>query len=243
MKSILQDIVSHTHSLGNLSTLKITGTDKSTIIESVAPDKTIILNAECKTPVAEFKSVFGMSNLDKLALLLKCPEYKEDAKLNVVSDERNGEVIPTGIHFENKDGDFDNDYRFMSTAVINEKVKSATYKGTGWEVEFSPSMTSIEKFKMQSQVNSGEAIFFAKTEGTDLIFSFGDASTNAGKFVFQHNITGKLKYSYAWPIAQVLGILNLDGDVVMKISDQGALRIVVDSGLVTYVYTLPAHTK
>lgn len=243
MKSILQDIVSHTHSLGNLAILKITGTETSTIIESMAADRTIVLNAECKNPVPEFKSVFGMSNLDKLALLLKCPEYKEGAKLHVVTDERNGEVVPTGIHFENKDGDFNNDYRFMSTAVINEKIKSAKYKGSGWDIEFTPTMAAIEKFKMQSQVNSGEAIFHAKTEGNDLVFSFGDVNTNAGRFVFQHDVAGKLKYSHTWPIAQVLGILNLDGDVTIKISDQGALQIIVDSGLVKYVYFILAQTK
>ena len=37
--------------------------------------------------------------------------------------ERNGETIPTHIHFENAAGDFQNDYRFMNKAIIEEKLK------------------------------------------------------------------------------------------------------------------------
>ena len=46
----------------------------------------------------------------------------KDAKLNVVTAERNGKTVHTH-HFENAGGDFKNDYRFMSTEIINEKLK------------------------------------------------------------------------------------------------------------------------
>jgi hypothetical protein len=35
----------------------------------------------------------------------------------------------------------------------------------------------------------------------------------------------------------------LSGDITMKISDQGAMQISVDSGIATYDYILPAQTK
>jgi hypothetical protein len=35
----------------------------------------------------------------------------------------------------------------------------------------------------------------------------------------------------------------LPGDKTVKISDQGATEITVDSGLATYTYILPAHAK
>ena len=34
--------------------------------------------------------------------------------------------------------DFKNDYRFMSTEPINEKLKSVKFKGTTWDIEFEP---------------------------------------------------------------------------------------------------------
>ena len=56
-------------------------------------------------------------------------------------------------------------------------------------------------------------------------------------------IPGKLKNEWAWPVSQVMAILNLDGDKVMRISDQGAMQIAVDSGLAQYEYILPAQSK
>ncbi len=100
MKDILQDIVAHTHALGFLSLVKVNSED-NTSIDSMAEDRSVILSATTHSPVAEFAGTFGMPNLEKLALHLKNPEYKENAKIDVVEAERNGEMIPTHIHFEN----------------------------------------------------------------------------------------------------------------------------------------------
>ena len=77
----------------------------------------------------------------------------------------------------------------------------------------------------------------------DLVFSFGDASTHAGTFVFEAGVEGTLAHTWSWPVAQVQAILGLDGKLTMKISDQGAMQITVDSGLATYNYILPAQSK
>ena len=164
-----------------------------------------------------------MPNLDKLALHLKNPEYKDNANIAVVEAERNGETIPTHIHFENAAGDFENDYRFMNKAIIEEKLKTVKFKGASWNVTCQPSMASIARMK--------------------LMFSFGDQSTHAGEFVFQNGVEGTLQHTWSWPVAQVQSILNLDGDATMSISDQGAMQISVDSGMVKYDYILPAQSK
>ena len=243
MKDILQDVVAHTHSLGFLSLVKVTSESDTTTIESMAEDRSVILSATTHSPVGEFEGTFGMPNLDKLALHLKNPEYQKGAKLEVVKAERNGETIPTHIHFENASGDFENDYRFMNKAIIEEKLKSVKYKGTGWNVTFQPSMASIQRMKLQSAAHSEEPTFNVKTDNGNLVFSFGDASTHAGNFVFQHGVTGELKHTWSWPVAAVQAILNLDGDVTMSLSDQGAMQISVDSGLTNYNYILPAQSK
>jgi len=54
---------------------------------------------------------------------------------------------------------------------------------------------------------------------------------------------GELKKAWSWPIQQVISILSLDGRMSMKISDQGAMQITVDSGVGEYNYILPAQTK
>ena len=244
MKDILTDIVAHTHSLGFLPLIKISGEPESTTIESMAEDRSVILTAKTKTPVKEFKNaVFGMPNLDKLNLHLKNPEYKEKAKIDVVVSTRNGADIPTSLHFENESGDFVNDYRFMNTEIINEKLKTVKFKGATWDIEFEPSIASISRLKLQAQAHTEENNFQVRTEDSNLVFFFGDASTHAGSFVFASDVKGKLKQSWAWPVTQVMGILNLDGDKTMKIADAGAMMITVDSGMAEYNYILPAQSK
>jgi hypothetical protein len=243
MKDILQDIVAHTHQLGNIPLVKITGSSAETIIESMAEDRSVIVNAKTKTPVVEFDGTFGMPNLDKLNLHLRNPEYKENAKIEVIRAQRNGNDIPVNLHFENATGDFSNDYRFMNQEIINEKLKPFKFRGATWDIEFEPSMASIGRLKLQAQAHTEETVFQVKTDNDNLMFFFGDASTHAGSFTFQSNVTAKLKQTWAWPVTQVMSILNLDGDKTMRISDAGAMQITVDSGLAVYDYILPAQSK
>lgn len=243
MKDILTDIVAHTHSLGNIPLVKIKGSDAETLIESMAEDRSVIINAKTKTPVTEFEGIFGMPNLDKLNLHLKNPEYKENAKIEVIRADRNGEEIPVNLHFENSTGDFVNDYRFMNQQIVNEKLKSVQFKGAQWDIEFEPSMASIARLKLQAAAHSEETLFQVKTENNNLVFFFGDASTHAGSFIFETNVQSKLKQTWSWPVNSIMSILNLDGDKVMKIADVGAMMISVDSGLASYDYILPAQTK
>ena len=246
MKDILQDVVAHTHALGFLALVKVSN-DEGTSIDAMAEDRSVILLGSTHSPVAEFEGTFGMPNLDKLSLHLKNPEYQKNSKLTVVEQDRNGVTIPTGIHFENEAGDFQNDFRFMSTEIINEKLKSVKFKGATWDVEFTPSLAAITRMKLQSAAHSEETTFTIKVEETggvtDVMFYFGDANTHAGKFVFQTGVEGSLKHPWTYPVAQVQAILNLDGQATMSLSDQGAMQITVDSGMGTYNYILPAQSK
>ena len=242
MKDILQDIVSHTHSLGFITTLKVTA-EADTSIESMADDRSVIMNATTHNAVGEFVGTFGMPDLGKLAYHIKNPEYQKDAKIEVVQAERNGETMPTHIHFENAGGDFENDYRFMNKAVIEEKLKSVKFKVSTYDVEIEPNMASIARMKLMAGAHSEETVFQVKTEDNNLNFYFGDEATHAGSFTFAHGIAGNLTHTWSWPVAQTIAILNLDGDKTMSITDQGAMKISVDSGMATYNYILPAQQK
>ena len=243
MKDHLQDIVQHTHGLGVIDLVKIVGTDAETSLEAIAEDRTVIVQAKFKGVVADFIGTFGMPNLGKLNTILNIPEYREDADIAVTRQDRNGESVPVGVHFENKAGDFKNDYRFMAAEIVSDKLKTVKFKGVKWNVDIVPSVASIQRLKFQAQANSEETTFTAKTEGTDLKFFFGDHSSHAGNFVFQTDVSGSLSKSWAWPVAVVISILNLPGDKTFKISDEGAAMITVDSGIAEYNYILPAQTK
>jgi hypothetical protein len=243
MKDFLQDLVAHTHSLGFLPLVKVSASEKETNIESMAEDRSVIVNAKTHAPVESLDGVFGMPNLNKLDIHLKCPEYKENFTIDIVKQERNGEIIPIGLHFKNGAGDFQNDYRFMNGDIINEKLKSVKFKGAAWAIEFVPTMASIQKLKFQASAHTEETTFQVSTDGSNLVFSFGDASTHAGSFVFQAGVDGKLRQTWSWTVNQVMSILNLTGDKTMRISDAGAMQIAVDSGIAQYDYILPAQSK
>lgn len=243
MKDALHDIVRHTNGL-NIELIKVTGDDKDTTINAVAEDRSVILEARLHNAIADFVGVFGMPNLSKLSVILNIPEYKEDAKLSIArQQDAAGEMIPCGIDFENKDGDFKNNYRFMVANVINEKLKSVKFRGVAWDIEIEPSVASIQRMRFQSQANSEETSFIARTNGNKLEFHFGDKSSHAGDFVFYQGISGKLTANRIWPIAVFNTILALPGDKMLRFSDQGAAQITVDSGLVLYSYTIPALQK
>lgn len=240
MKDYLHDIVQHTHGLGIIDLIKITGTSSSTIIDAVSEDRTAIIQAQFHNPVPEFIGIFGMPNLGKLNTILNIPEYKEDATI-VMTQKNDGE--PDGISFKNKNGDFKNDYRLMTANVVNDKLKTVKFKGVKWGVEIEPSVASIQRLKFQAQANSEETTFIAKIENNNLMFYFGDHSSHAGNFVFAHDVAGSLTKAWNWPVSAVISILSLPGDKMIRFSDEGAAQITVDSGLAVYNYILPAQTK
>jgi len=243
MRDHLLDLVQHTHGLGIIDLVKITGSSSETVIDALAEDRSVIVQAKFKSPVPEFAGTFGMPNLAKLNTILNIQEYKEDAKITETSQDYNGEATPSGIHFENKAGDFKNDYRFMLANVVTDKLKAVKFKGVKWGVEITPAVASIQRLRFMAQANSEETTFVAKVENGALKFFFGDHSSHSGDFVFQHDVGGSLTKAWNWPVGAVISILSLAGDKSLKFSDEGAAMITVDSGIAQYNYILPAQQK
>jgi hypothetical protein len=240
MRDHLLDLVEHTYDLGCIDLVKITGTDRDTTIDGLAEDRSVVVQGRFQAPVADFMGVFGMPNLNKLKILLNLQAYREDAKLTIT---RKSDGNLDGVRFENATGDFSNNYRFMSSEIINDKLKTARMRPLKWLIEFEPTVANIQRLKMQAQANSEEVNFQVRTENSDLKFYFGDHSTHAGNFVFHSGITNKLQHTWSWPIKQVISILDLTGDKVMRISDEGGAMITVNSGIAEYNYILPAQSK
>jgi len=241
MKDQLNDLISHTVQLGFIDTLKIVGTDKETAITANAEDRTVIISGKLKGPNAEFIGTFGMPNLNKLKTILGFDDYDEHATISMTRQQRDGQDVPVAIHFETKSKDFVNDYRLMSQAIVEEKVKIVKFAGAAWNVQFEPKIVNIQRLKKQANANSESPTFVTKTDGTDLKIHFGDVSSHSANFVFESAISGSLARAWAWPVKQFLSIMDLAGDKKIYISDQGAMKITVDSGIADYEYLLPAQ--
>jgi hypothetical protein len=240
MRDYLLDLVEHTYDLGCIDLIKIVGDTSKTEIVGLAEDLSVVIRGNFHNPVADFVGTFGMPNLGKLKTLLNLQEYKEDAKLTIT---KRADGEPDGVNFENKIGDFQNNYRLMASGIVTEKLKTAKIRPVTWHIEFEPTNAAIQRLKWQMSANAEEANFQAKTEGNDLKFFFGDHSTHSGNFVFHPGVTGQLKRAWAWPAKQFVSIMDLTGDKTVRISDDGAAQITVDSGLAVYNYLIPAQSK
>ena len=225
--------------------MKITGTSDTTGIDSMAEDRSVILQGSFRKPQSEMIGTFGMPQLNKLDIHLKCPEYKEKANISVMNGTRNGAETPTGIHFEHEKGDFKNDYRFMNAEIINEKLKTVKFKGVKWDVEIEPTVASVQRFNFQATANTEHNSFVVRTEDGNLVFTFGDQSSHGGEFVFATDVKGTLNKGWSWPVAQVLQILRLSDSakVTLHFSNEGAMQVTVDSGLGKYQYIIPAQAQ
>jgi hypothetical protein len=241
MRDILLDLTSHVYDLGFLDALKVTGTDQATVIDAVSEDRNVVLKAKFHTPVADFvDGLFGMPNLGRLKSILNLAEYRENATITISKDSDNNF---DGLVFTNAHGDFKNVYRFMVANVVQKQMPTANFRGANYELEFEPSVASIQRLKMQASVHSDNDLFLVKTENNNLKLSFGSHSSHAGDFVFQASVTGNLKHSWSWSVKNMLPVLELSGNKIMKIGDSGVAEVIVDSGLAEYRYILPAITK
>lgn len=241
MKDFLIDIVSHTQSIG-IDIVKIVGDDKTTEIKSKDITNTIILTAKFNEVNPNFTGTFGIPDISKLNTILNIPEYKENAKIKIVTQNRNGTDVPTSLNFENERGDFRNEFRFMSQEIINDKLKTVKFAGANWIMSFEPSVANITRLKFQAMANRDVEKFVAKVENGDLKFYFGDVSTHAGNFVFQNAVKGSFTKNWSWGVKTFQNILDLQGDKLIEFSDVGVARITVNSGLITYEYLLPAQS-
>lgn len=242
MKDILLDIVQYSHGLGVIDLVKVMGTATETRISAVADDRSVIFSGQISTAIPDFVGTFGMPNLSKLKTILSFSDYDQHSIISVVRQNREGEDVPTTIHFETKNSDFVNDYRLMSRVLVEERVKTVTFKGAVWNVDFEPQVVAIQKFKRQASANSEQPTFSVRSAGQDLKLFFGDPSAHSGSLIF-HTGGGTLTREAQYPVKQFMAIMDLPGAKRIQISDQGVISITVDSGLAVYTYLLPAQAK
>ena len=237
--NILKEIVTYTTS-ADLDLVKITGTATETVMEAINSHKTVVLQAKFRQAIPEFIGTVGLPNLGKLSVILNIPEYRENSQVSTTA--LSGGGLAT-IEFNNQFNDFANTYRLMDSAVVNNQISSMTFKEPAWNLDFEPLNANVQKFRYQTQALSDSVQFQTFTKGGNLYFEMGEVSSHQGNFVFQGPVSGRLADRLSWPVKQVLAILSLTGDKRMKISDAGAMKITVLSGVADYTYIIPTQKK
>ena len=244
IKDILKDVLKHTHGLGIFEMVKITGDLEKTVVETVDADKTVIFKGETLNPVPDFvDSTIGLSRMGVLQGYLSYPSFdSEDATVKVKFQERNGANVPVEVEFNSVEGT-DANYRFMLADVINQQLKSIKFKGAEFDINIVPSAKNLKDLGYFNGVLSQfESTFSPRTEDGKLYFYIGDAGGDRTKILVNEAPDGEMTHEFHWPLDIVLRILRLgdNANCVLSINAKGLLQIIVDSGIGTYTYLLPA---
>lgn len=244
IKDTLKDVLKHTHSLGIFEMVKITGTSEETTVETVDAEKTVIFKGKTVNPVPDFVDhTVGLSRMAVLDGYIKYPGFDaENATVSVVTQERNGNTVPTEVSFIAEDGT-DAQYRFMLADVINQQLKDIKFKGAEFDINIVPSQKNIKDLTYFNSVLSAfESTFSPRTVDGKLYFHIGDAGGDRTKVLVAEAVDGELTHEFKWPLDIVLKILRLSdsSNVVMSFNAKGLLQIKVHSGLGEYTYLLPS---
>ena len=185
----------------------------------------------------------GLSRMAVLDGYIKYPGFDaEDATVSVVTQERNGNTVPTEVSFIAEDGT-DAQYRFMLADVINQQLKDIKFKGAEFDINIVPSQKNIKDLTYFNSVLSAfESTFSPRTVDGKLYFHIGDAGGDRTKVLVAEAVDGELAHEFKWPLDIVLKILRLSdsSNVVMSFNAKGLLQIKVHSGLGEYTYLLPS---
>jgi hypothetical protein len=243
----LKDIIKHTHSLGFIEAVKISGVDGATKIESMSDDRSVVMNGKLKSSVSELDDkVVGFSRMAVLNGLLSFPGFQDSkAKVGIATQTRSGVEIPCEVSFDSGSG-HKASYRFMSREAIEESLRVPPFKGATWNVVVAPTKANLKDLAYFSGVLGGiESTFTVVAENGNLDFLIGTGPTDRSVVPIATDIQGEMKHQWSWPLVQVLAILKLSESSTceMSFSDMGALKIYVDSGLGEYEYILPAKSK
>lgn len=245
MKDAIFDIVRHTASLGFFDLAKITGTADSTEVWTCDEKRNVVLEAELASPTADLIGEVGLGNLSFLNGLTGLYN-KDGSEVEVSTVTKNGETIPDYFIFKDADGNNDK-YRLMSKEIIDTQLQQSKFKGVKWDISFEPKKSKVSEMSQKAGIYSSlEPTFTVKTENNELVFIFGSdtGGSHFGRMTFAANVTGTIKEGYAWPIDKFLAILKLgmSGDCTVKFC-QVACMITINSGLGTYNYILPGHSR
>jgi|TARA_B110000977_G_scaffold195857_1_gene275103 hypothetical protein len=246
IKDTLKDVIRHTHDLGIFEMVKIRGTTTQTEIETVDADKTVIVKGTTNDPVADFAdATIGLSRMGVLKSFLQYPGYDSDgATVQVNSQDRNGEQVPTEVQFVSEEGG-DAHYRFMLADVINQQLKDIKFKGAEFDVTIKPGIEPMKNLAyFTSALAAYEPNFMPKTEGGALYFYIGGQGSDRTKILIDNNVEGEITTEWNWPLDIVLKILRLGNSAMvdMSFNNQGLLQITVDSGMSKFTYLLPARS-
>ena len=245
VKDAIQDLVKNVTSTGFFDKVKITATNKGTIIEALEKDKQVILKGKTLLPVEGWDGEFGLANLSLLASVANDSEFThKDSTLELITQQKGGADVPTELHYTNRSKSFIS-YRFISKELVPDQPK---YNEPAWDVVVKPTKSAIQQFNWAAgSLGSYEQYFIPKTVDGNLKFFIGEetAASQRGGVVFAADVKGAFDSNHKWQISMISQALKLvDGtDAELKFSVKGAIQLTVNTGIAEYRFIFPAKLR
>lgn len=244
LKDTLKDVLDHTHGLGFIDMVKVTGDDKETRIEAMEASRSVVVYGTLNDADSSLSGIIGLARMGVLSGYLRFPPFQDDAaKITVVKETRGGSEVSSEIKFS-APGGHKSTYRFMSSELVDEQIKIPVFRGTTWDVTITPNEGNIKDLSYFSGIlGAFEQVFVAKTVNNNLVFSIGSGSNDRTDVPFASNVSGSLAGRWGWPINETLSILKLasrSSDCIMSFSEKGVMKIAFTSSCGKFEYILPA---
>jgi len=242
IQDLLKDLNKYVTGIGSLPAIRVNQTESKMELQSISPDKQLVVFGFSDSKFSTDETTFGMGQLDLLQKILDCPEYEENA---VISLGRDTDSKLSKVDFSNPAGDFTNSYRLMSKPLLDTLMPEIKFLGSKWNLELAPSLAAIKRFNLQAAANSDETSFIIKLVKGNLEVSFGTPATHSGKFIFAEGVNAGKVTESAFPVAVFQKVLNLTAHAAtatIKLTE-GLMCVEMNSGLITYHFFIPALSK
>lgn len=226
-------------------------------IHAFTPDKQVVVYGHCNTPP---EKCYGIADNGELYALLSNPS------LSLVSQNDNL------LTFKNTVTGNEFVYSLISEKRISELVDFDplhTSSKIDYEVIFDVTDKFVDDLKYQRKRNSDLRYMDYRRNAQGVFFSFygkacevWDEETGyikgwerfTGNVVVQNIIkneavsTGLSRYrhlgpDWSWPIDTVIKILDQKGEMQVKVSPNGVMKIICKTDFATYCYLLPVHSR
>lgn len=244
-KDAIQDMVRNVLSTGFFDKIKVTAGKKETLIEALEKDKQVILKARTLLPVEGWQGEFGLANLSLLSAIAGDPEFShKDSSLELVTQQRGGEDVPSELHYQNRSKSFIS-YRFVAKDMVPDQPK---YNEPTWDVTVKPTKSVIQQFNWAAgSLSTYEQYFIPKTVDGELRMFIGEegAASQRGGVVFATDVKGEFESNHKWTVPLMSQVLKLMGesDADFRLSVKGAIQVTLNTGIAEYRYIFPAKLR
>lgn len=236
----LSDVIKHC-ALTNIETIKVTGDDKETKVQTFDSDKTLFIEGILTDVIPEFVGEFGITNLKMLNGLLGFTNYQTDgANFKVRTRDIGGNKVLD--QFEFKGAGSKSVFKLMD---IQHVPTQASIANIPWSItldEISKSkLTEFQQFAgLYSEIDKH---FTVLLEDGNLVVRFGkDASSlHSGSMNFAENVAGTLTGELTFPVDKFLTLMKIAvsaSSSKLMLSSKGLLGVEVVTNYGSYKYFL-----